>query len=388
MFESTQYRKDGTPLVLAITAAVVDYNGRRAILSINRDITQWRRAEEALRASEQQLRAAREASLDAIYVLESVRNRRGRITDFRYVGVNSRGAELVSRRAETMVGRTLLELFPGARPTGFLEKFRQVVETRRPLLEEFPVDVPGIRGTWLHQQVVPLADGILITTRDITATKEVEAALKALPRRIIEAQETERRRVARELHDSVSQLLASARYRLHALEERLPPATRLLTAGAQDAVDRALSEVRRISHGLRPRELDDLGLVAALRMLVADFQIRTGLTVTLRAAQLEPRLSPDREEICYRIVQEALTNIERHAQARRVALQLTRSRATVRLAIRDDGRGLDPDSHAAGLGLMHMRERAEQIGGTWQIGPARGRGTEIVVRLPLTPAAP
>lgn len=211
MFESIQRRKDGTPLVLSITAAVVDYNGRRAILSINRDITQWRRAEEALRASEQQLRAAREASLDAIYVLESVRNRRGRITDFRYVDVNRPAAALVSMRPKAMLGRTLLEIFPGARPSGFLEKFRQVAETGRPLLEEFEVNVPGIRGTWLHQQVVPLAGGILITTRDITATKRVQAELKALPRRIIEAQETERRRVARELHDSVSQLLASAR---------------------------------------------------------------------------------------------------------------------------------------------------------------------------------
>lgn len=385
MFESIQYRKDGTPLVLSITAAVVDYNGRRAILSINRDITRWRRAEEALRASEQQLRAARDASLDAIYVLESVRNRQGRITDFRYVDVNRRGAALVSMRPKAMLGRTLLGIFPSAQPSGFMDKFRRVAETRRPLLEEFEVNVPGIRGTWLHQQVVPLADGILITTRDITAAKRVEAELKTLPRRIIEAQETERRRVARELHDSVSQLLASARYRLHALEERLPSGTREFTAGAQDAVDRALSEVRRISHGLRPRELDDLGLAVALRMLAVDFEARTGLAVTLRGAQLEPRLSADREEACYRIVQEALTNIERHAQARRVTLHLTRSRTAVRLVIRDDGRGMDRDGRPPGLGLMHMRERAEQVGGIYQIGPARGGGTEIIARLPLVP---
>lgn len=149
----------------------------------------------------------------------------------------------------------------------------------------------------------------------------------------------------------------------------------------------ALGEVRRISHGLRPRALDDLGLAPALRALVSDFRIRTGIGLTLYLPRRWPRLPAAPEQGLYRIAQEALTNIERHAEARKVHVRLARTDRTVRLFICDDGRGLTPGrrrTSASGLGLRHMRERAELAGGTFELTPARGGGTMVSVELPVS----
>lgn len=236
------------------------------------------------------------------------------------------------------------------------------------------------------------------TLQDIDDRKVAELELKALPQRILEAQETERRQVARELHDGVSQLLASALYRLHTLENGVPATWRSGAAAASNVVRQALAEVRQISHGLRPRVLDDLGLDPALRALARELRLRTGMRVTLRlpADGEVPRLPPLLEQAVYRIAQEALTNIERHAAAQSVNLRITRLEGGVRLSIRDDGRGPRAagaeEAPATGLGLRHMQERAQLAGGTFALKSAPGGGTIVVVELPLplsrVPAAP
>lgn len=232
------------------------------------------------------------------------------------------------------------------------------------------------------------------TLQDIDDRKVAELGLKALPQRILEAQETERRQVARELHDGVSQLLASALYRLHALENGVPATWRAGAAAAGNVVRQALTEVRQISHGLRPRVLDDLGLDPALRALARELRLRTGMRVTLRlpAEDEVPRLPPLLEQAVYRIAQEALTNIERHAAARSVILRLLRLERGVRLSIRDDGCGPratgEEQAPATGLGLRHMQERAQLAGGTFALKSAPGGGTIVVVELPLPLSGP
>ena len=225
------------------------------------------------------------------------------------------------------------------------------------------------------------------TTQDITERKLAEQELRALPGRILEAQEQERRRVARELHDGVGQQLVSISYRLHAAKAARSTAQRRLAAAVGDSVNRALAEVRRICHGLRPSMLDDLGLRDVLKELVANFRAESGIALKASVALGRRRLPPPIEEALYRIAQEALTNIEEHAGARRAELRVKRQGAAVHLHVRDDGRGFPAAKarRAVGIGLLHMRERAELLGGTFALTTARGQGTTLDVRIPLPP---
>jgi signal transduction histidine kinase len=286
---------------------------------------------------------------------------------------------------------------PGLYTPGSWERLQQVVrtclETGRPFEIELELIRPGGETCWTigRGEAERDAAGRIVllrgTLQDVTERKLAELKLKALSRRILEAQEAERRRVARELHDGVGQLLVSTAFRLHAFETALPAEWRSGAAAARGLISDALGEVRRISHGLRPSALDDLGLAPALRALVSDFRIRTGIGLMLHVPRRWPRLPATLEQTVYRIAQEALTNIERHAAAREVHVRLVRTDGAVRLSVCDDGRGLAPTRRrrtpASGLGLRHMRERAELAGGTFELTPARGGGTMISVELPV-----
>jgi two-component system, NarL family, sensor kinase len=206
---------------------------------------------------------------------------------------------------------------------------------------------------------------------------------------ICEAQEGERRRVARELHDSVNQILSSVQFRLQVVEEKLASLDETSwreVLKAKALLEKAIQEVRRISHNLRPSELDDLGLEAAVRSLCRAFSERTGIIVNVLGEGVPKSLGGDTELTLYRITQEALTNIEKHAGASRVEITFARKGGSIKAIIRDNGRGIKgPHSKSGkgGMGLVHMRERASFLGGacTWQSAP--GEGTAITVRLPL-----
>ena len=340
------------------------------------------------------------ASLDAIYVLAAVRTPRGRITDFRVTDVNSRALKLIgATRRSQLIDHRLSALMPSVRANGFFDEYVRVVKTGRPSERVVSaVSPPWRHARWtqakhLHRQIIRLGDGVLVTVRDVTGQKNAEAVLHALPRHISDAQDAERRRVARELHDGVSQLLVSARFRLREAQRlagRTGDAALNENLGRADyALGQALGEVRRISHALRPRQLDDMGLVAALSNLVDGFRERTGARVTYRSVRSLPELPAGVAETLYRIAQEALTNVERHARARHLRVVLQRNARRLVLRIADDGRGLAAarPSRESGLGLLHMRERAESTGGSLTVAARNGGGTEIAVDIPL-PARP
>jgi signal transduction histidine kinase len=218
-----------------------------------------------------------------------------------------------------------------------------------------------------------------------------ETELRRLSRLIVDAQETERRRVARELHDSVNQVLSSVKFRLQSMEERLHERDEGLgrdAVKARQLLEKAIEEVIRISRNLRPSELDDLGLVPAIRSLCEEFGQRTGLAVTHALSPVLESCSREIELALYRIVQEALTNVEKHARATSVDLTLTSDGTTLCATIRDNGSGFEPHSPAArttdkgGMGLMDMQERARNLGGSCVARSAPGQGTEIRVALP------
>jgi signal transduction histidine kinase len=201
-------------------------------------------------------------------------------------------------------------------------------------------------------------------------------------RRVVAAQEQERQRLARELHDETGQALTSMLLGLRAAEEADDEETRRRTlASLRELAAATLQDVRRLALELRPKALDDFGLVAALERLVEGFRERTGLEAQFEA-RLGERLPHDTETALYRIVQEALTNVVKHARATTVSILITRKSASVTAVIEDDGVGFTAEDRADGLGLVSMRERAALVGGRLTVESSKGAGTTLVAEVP------
>lgn len=231
------------------------------------------------------------------------------------------------------------------------------------------------------------ASGMFINIRE---RRLADAKLKELTQRIIDTQEEERGRVARELHDSISQMLVGVRYALELAKRRISG----VDAKAQESLEKGITslgstiqEVRRISRDLRPGMLDDLGLGPAIQSLTDDFGTRTGIQTHFETVVFRGRLDREARIALYRIAQEALTNIERHSGATEVSITLRGTRRGAIMRISDNGRGMEwprPIRRAkGGLGMRNMLERLEQLDGTLTVTSDSG-GTTIEAQVPLT----
>lgn len=216
--------------------------------------------------------------------------------------------------------------------------------------------------------------GLFINIRE---RRLADAKLKQLTQRVFDTQEEERGRVARELHDGISQILVGVKYALDVTRRRLAQnddrAGETLDKGI-DNLGQAINEVRRISRDLRPGVLDDLGLGPAIRALTDDFRARTGIETRFETVVFRNRLSQEAKIALYRIAQEALTNVERHSGATHVTVNLRGHRAGGTLRIEDDGCGIEESrrSYRSGIGLRNMQERMEQLVahcGSWRPSP-------------------
>jgi signal transduction histidine kinase len=241
---------------------------------------------------------------------------------------------------------------------------------------------PGPPGTTGNGGTVRMA---IIT--DLTDRKRAEATQLGLLKRLLSAEDQERRRIARELHDETGQSLTTLLVGLRAIADvaRLAE-VRSIAQRLREVAAHTVDDVGRLARGLHPAVLDDKGLVAAARRHVSDFAKSFGVVVDLRVpSSVARRLSPLVQSTMYRILQEALTNVARHAQARAVAVVLKHEKTVLELVIQDDGVGFDPAavlSEASGLGLHGMQERVALLGGSVQIESRRGHGTVIRARIP------
>ncbi|MEO0665629.1 MAG: cache domain-containing protein, partial [Pseudomonadota bacterium] len=290
--------------------------------------------------------------------------------------------------AEMIAYVTALPSWQWVMGTGvFIDDVLETVAVARADMEERIdrtfLQIAGI--TFLALLLVFLS-GLYITIRE---RKRADVKLKDLTQRIFDTQEEERSRVARELHDGISQILVSVRYSLDAARRRLatgdPRAGQNIDSGI-DALGGAIQEVRRISRDLRPAVLDDLGLGPALKALVEDFSARNEVSSEFKTVVFRNRLDDEAKIALYRVAQEALTNVERHAQATHVSLTLEGNARGARMRIADNGQGL-PTSQArdprAGLGLRNMQERVEKLNGTLNVVSSR-KGTVVEIKVPLS----
>ena len=236
--------------------------------------------------------------------------------------------------------------------------------------------------------------GVVVT--DMTEARRTEELQRALTHRVVQVQEAERGHVALELHDHITQLLCAVLFRSQALVNKLSASegpARREAKKLREMLGQTAEEVERISRSLRPSALEHLGLATVLRDTSTEFAARTGLAVKLDCGQFVARLPADTELALYRILQEALKNVERHARARHVSVRLTQRNGLVELVINDDGIGFNASQHEARrngknvLGLLGMHERAAVVGGVLTVKSGRRAGTEILMRVPL-PAGP
>jgi PAS domain S-box-containing protein len=340
---------------------------------VGRDLTVSKLAEERLRAGESLFRLLADSSFEGIVIHEQ-----GRI-----LRANRTMADMLGCRQADLLGKDWYS-FVAPESRAFVRKKRLAGATgliRADLVKadgrRIPAEGRARLGTLLGNPVY------VVTARDLSERFQVEE-IRAFARRIQEAQESERRRIALELHDSVAQLLSTASSAAKTACESSPDAACLPAAQrAVEALTQALEEVRRIMRNLRPPLLDDLGFAAAIRDLAGEFQARTGIRVRCRIPRRLEDLPAETELALYRIAQEALTNVEKHARASRVSIELSVGRTRVHLRVRDDGRGFSvPQGERHGLGLTGIRERAALLGGEARIVSGPREGTEISVRVP------
>ena len=350
-------------------------------------ITQLTEAEHALRQAEEKYRDIVEKSVEGIYQSTP---------DGRFMSVNPAMAAILGFDApeELLSGVTDIARQLHADPQRRVE-FMQLMEANG-AVNGFEYECVRRDGTrvWLSTSAravrdasgkVLYYDGI---NHDITARKVAEDLLRILPMRILDAQENERRRVSRDLHDGVSQILASLRFRMQALSVRAENNPDLITelARTRELIQEASQAVRRISRNLRPSELDDLGLESAIRTACEDFEERTNCVVDCEIGEPLVSLEPDRELHLYRVFQEALNNVEKHAAATHVSVELGQCKDQLVLVIADNGVGFAADDaqEFGGLGLQNMRERASLLGGSFQVRSRGGGGTRVEIKLHIS----
>jgi PAS domain S-box-containing protein len=354
-------------------------------IRVDREVAARRSAEQAAlarRQSEARYRALFEAAGEAILVFDDD----GQVRD-----VNAAATALFSRPADALRGLTLAQLLGDSDA----ERLRAAAVGRVVDEWEFRLSRPDGQEVWLAAvcgDIPSQGDGRLrqALLRDVTDQRQRRRGLEAYARQTLIAQEEERRRIARELHDGPLQGLILLCRTLDDLATNAPstraPGTEQLREARQTAESIA-DEVRRSSRDLRPSVLDDLGLVPALRWLVKDLEQRTGIRAHFYAPEERERLDPETELALFRIAQEAVRNVERHAGASNLFVTITRDGVAERLVVEDDGRGIDGDPTGAAiaghLGMLGMRERARLLGGTFAAGSGDGHGTRVEVDVPV-----
>jgi len=371
-----------TAFVLAILLLYANF------YRLNLELRERERAERIARDNEQLINAFFSSSTVGFAIVDS---------ELRCERVNHVLAEMVGWDAPAFIGRNISEV-PGGWSAELEGCVREVLATGRAVLDKtISREVPGGPGQryWtMNCFPIPDAQGrvskVGITSLDVSARKEAEAAARSLSSRLLRLQDEERRRIARELHDSLGQYLTALKINLEVAAQSANPKRDELLAEAVKLADSCLTETRTISHLLHPPLLDEAGFASAANWYVQGFAARSGVDVNFNVPSDMMRLPAPVETVLFRVLQESLTNIHRHAQSTAADIQLQVEPQGVRLTVRDRGRGMPPellerfrrDGTQSGVGLAGMRERVRELGGRLDISSGH-EGTMLVAEIPL-----
>ncbi len=396
-------------------------------IAVSRDITARKQADAALQQAHEKLQSVLSSLNDGMVVLDK---------NWCYTEFSEPGLRMVGMSREQLIGACAWDLFPHAKGTLFYESYHRAVESGQVVhFEEF---YPEPLNKWLECHCYPSEQGLTVYFHDITPRKQAEEAqhrlqmvtasnqkleqeivrrqavedalitsqqttselleksgqmqkeLRHLSRQVLQAQEEERKRISRELHDVIAQTLTGINVRLSLLQSETQASPKDLQgkiALTQRLVEQSVDTVHRFARDLRPAMLDDLGLIPALRSYLKDFTQQTGIIVNLKADAAIEALESAGRTVLYRVAQEALTNVLRHAKASLVDINLQKLTSTITLEIKDNGRGFEVNGTSCAaktnrLGLLGMRERVEMIGGTFQMKSAPGLFTAVCVEIP------
>jgi PAS domain S-box-containing protein len=384
----------GKSINVEFVSNVYQVNGGRVIQCNIRNITERKRAEEELRGNEVRLRGVVESTADGLLVVD--RNGRVIIQNGRFGEMWRIPSKLLASGDDNaLLAHVLGQL---SDPEAFLAKVHALYGTDAKDMDDLCFKDGRVFERFSRPLVLQgTVMGRVWSFRDVTERKQAEAKrkeynrkLQVLSRRLVAAQETERRNIARELHDEIGQALTVMQLNLQAMLQS--PGADALTPRLNESlkvVERVLEQVHDISLDLRPSILDDLGLESALRWYTDRQAALVELKVEFHADWLEQRLDPVIETECFRVAQEALTNVVRHAQAKVVTVELRKEDGQLHLCVRDDGIGFEVAAvrekaiRGASLGLLSMEERAMLAGGRLEFNSVPGRGTEVHAWFPL-----
>lgn len=403
-FETEHKTRSGRILPVEVTAYYFEYTECTHILGLVRDISERKQTQielqryrEHLEVANQELRNSELEYRSLVENLPDIVVRYNAQCQITYC--NPKGMQLLSCFSQQVVGKTPCEILNIESIQELQRTLQRVIQTTQPA--QIEIEAPGFDNSirtyqirFIHEQT-PNGDiqGALAICRDVTeqvltVQKLAESHLRQrelLARREADL-ENERRRIAREMHDELGQLLTALKLGISTLEMQLTLHNSLLktkTAHLLNLADQAIQSVRTVSTSLRPSALD-MGITSALQWLISEFQLQNGVTCQVNLPEDLNDINELQAMTLYRTLQEALTNITRHAEARRVQIKLyTEPDGTLILGIQDDGRGFDPGTDLSGhFGLIGMHERIHSLGGKLKIISAPGSGTCICMTIP------
>ena len=391
-FETVRQRKDGSLLDISLSISPVKDSSGAVIgaSKVARDITERKNAERSLRESEERFRGIVDTTPECVKLIAAD----GTVRHMNASGLKMIGADC----ADEVIGKSVYDLIAAKDRDRFRELHDKICGGDRGILE---FDLVGLRGERrrMETHAAPLRnpDGTflhLAVTRDITERRKAEEAIKEkeLSARLLQLQDEERRRIARELHDGVGQLLAAMSMNAAGLDlekSKLSPEARRCAEDNSKLIEQVSADIRTMSYLFHPPLLDDIGLDSALKWYVEGFSERSKIAAKLELSADHERLPQDYELCLFRIAQECLTNIHRHSGSPTALVSLVRSSDEVKLEVSDEGKGLDQETKAkiaagetAGVGLRGMQERVRYLGGRVEIH-SNGKGTTVTAIMPF-----